>query len=226
MKIQKEKSMLLAAGFICLMFGQTVMAPASASTIDIYMEIAGIDGESTDSVHDGWIDVDTIGWGVSAGPTDSTRRRGEPVFEDVVWTQVMDKSFPKVFDDLVTGRFRPDITIDFTTQIADNSEVFFTMDFKNTFMTDLQMSGSSGGPAIMVSGAFAFEEIKVTYTEFDNRGGVLGRTEAQWSLKDGGSAAAVSSLFGLGLSGATVVPVPAAVWLFYAKIRIGNLKNL
>lgn len=210
MKQRQEKTKFLAAIIAVFVCGLIFTAPSSASTVDLYMNISGIDGESTEVTHNKWIELETISWGVS-----SDGQRGTPSFTDLVWTQTMDKSFPKVFEDLVKGTVRSLIQIDFVTQIANSPQVFFHMAFKETRMTKVELAGTTGALPL-VSGAFNFEEVVVEYTEYDSTGRKKGTLSAKWNLNEGGDRmAGVSSLFGMSMvPPLTPVPVPGAVFLF------------
>lgn len=220
-----RKSSLRQVLFVLAMLAT---APLHAANVDLFMKISGVDGESTQKGFEKWTVIDEVNWGVSipdSGDTGSTRRRGSPVPQDLLWRQVMDKSSVKVLDDLIDGRVREKIDIHFTSLFGGALATFFKMEFKNTRFTDFELNGSTGAlPRVM--GAFDFEEIKVTYSQFDNRGAKIGDTIAEWRL-DSESPAAVASLFGLGLSGpATVVPVPAAFWLLGGSVlALGGFRS-
>lgn len=190
-------------------------APLHAASVDLFMKISGVDGESTKKGFEKWTVIDEVSWGVST-PTGATsgssRARGAPVLQDLVWSQVMDKSSVKVLDDLLVGRAREGVDIHFTSLFGGNLATFFKMEFENVRFTNFELNGTTGASPF-VMGAFSFEEVTVTYTQYDKFGSKLGDTIATWQAESG-SAATVAGLFGLGLGGpATAVPVPAAVWL-------------
>lgn len=216
MKRNEEKSMFAGASLVVALLASLLAAPAGAAPVDLFMDIDGVEGESTDDRHKRWIDISSVGWVVAragdTGAVGSTRTRGAAQFEDLTWTQVMDKSFPKVFEAVADGTIFPFVDIDFQTQIGSSDVVFFNMHFESVGMTGIALEGTTQGPPT-VAGSFNYEAVTVTYSQFDREGKKLGDISASWDLETA-SAANVGALFGLALSGASVVPVPAAVWLF------------
>lgn len=127
---------------------------AHAAALDYFLNIDGVDGESADARHRNWIDIDTFSWGV-------TNPGGKPAFMPYGWTQALDKSTPKVFVAVASGRHFKKVTME-TVRTGDGPpDSFFTMSFDDVLFTSLQMSGDSD--SINVAGALIYNKVTMTY---------------------------------------------------------------
>jgi type VI secretion system secreted protein Hcp len=207
---------------ILLVLGLSLLAAsgANAVTTDLFMQFEGIDGESTRIDHLGWSYILGVKWGVSAiapAPGGGGGTAGKPVLSDLSWNQVEDKSFPPLFADIVSGTFIPTAHIDFTARGGDRDRIYFQMEFKDVFLTSLNLSGVTGADTT-VAGSFAYDFIRMTYTPYDSAGRPLPPLIAEYSLvTHTGSVGALGSLYAMGLSGPTTVPavpIPASLFLF------------
>jgi len=188
-------------------------AAGAGATTSLYLDFSGVTGGSTAAGHTGWIEIDSVQWGVSTAST--TGKASKPSFSDLSWTQKVDKSIPSLFDHIANGTHIDTAEVDFVDVIGGNPKTYFSMDFENVFLTGFSLSGASGGQP-SVSGSFDYEKIKLQYTEYNTIGGVVGTTEASYDLTGTiASVAAIASVYALGLSGPSIsaVPIPAALWL-------------
>lgn len=166
-------------------FGSTSIAPAA-----VFAKYDGIDGESKDSDHDKWIDVLSIDWGIhrpGEGATGQSRRRGAAVVEDVTLTIEYDKASPKLQEKCLRGEIIPKLEIEQTANYGGARAVYLKYELKNVMVTSISVSASGNdeaGPPTLVVGC-DFEEIKVTYTEFDDKGGKKGNVEYSWKVEEG-----------------------------------------
>ncbi len=166
-------------------------APASAPASAGFIKFDGIDGESKDSNHDKWIDVLSISYGIhrpmAAGISGSTRQRSAATFGDVVLVKEIDKSSPKLQEKIATGEVIPKLEIELTSPSrGDSRETYLKYELTNVMVTSYRISGSTGGDAVPTETiAINFEEIKVTYTEFDDTGRSRGNTETTWKVEEG-----------------------------------------
>jgi len=164
-----------------------VLLPFSANAA-IYMKIDGLEGESTDVNHEGWIDVLSVSESLHAptGPTSgATRQRGAVVFEDIVVAKELDRTSPKLREALAQGRVYPKIEIEITGSCDSEQVTYFKYEFKNASLTGVSLDGSDSDalPIEMVS--LDFEEIKWAYTELDHDCKKGGQVEATWKVEEG-----------------------------------------
>lgn len=149
----------------------------------------GIDGEAKDSDHKKWIDVLSIDWGVhraDSGATGTSRRRSAPAVENFVISFQYEKSAPKLLEACLEGKVIPKLEIELTSTFGETGRAtYLRYEMKNVQCADYDVSGSAAaGPPIVVVGN-NFEEIKVTYTEYDEAGNSQGNVETEWKVEKG-----------------------------------------
>jgi type VI secretion system secreted protein Hcp len=159
------------------------------STMSYFAKYEAIDGEVDDDEHDKWIEILSYEWGVghpSAGVSGETRRRGSAVVEDLVIALEYEKAAPKLLEKCLKGAVIPTLEIELTNVWGDNRQTYLRYEMKNVLITDYHVAGEadSGGPPVVVVGN-NFEEIKVTYTEYDDEGNSKGNVETEWKVEKG-----------------------------------------
>ena len=80
-----------------LVFGFTPFGSNTASADQIFLLFDDIKGESQVIKHLNWSIISAAHWGVSIPKPTSGGGVTRPFFEDLSWTQNMDKSFPPLF---------------------------------------------------------------------------------------------------------------------------------
>lgn len=156
----------------------------------VFIKFDGIDGESQDDKHKQWIDVLSLDWSVhrpGGGATGQSRRRGTTVVNDVNVVMEFEKSAPKLLEANLEGTVNPKVEIELTSNYGGSRETYLKYELTNVLVTSYQISGSGGGddavPTCVMS--LNFEEIKVTYTEFDSKGKKGGKVETSWKIEEG-----------------------------------------
>lgn len=150
----------------------------------------GIDGEATDSNHDKWIDILSIDWGAhkpGGGATGQSRRRGAAVVEDVTLTLEYEKAAPKLQEKCLKGEVIPKLVLELTASYGGSRATYLNVELKNVMITSYQMNASGNdeaGPPTVVLGN-NFEEIKTTYTEYDDTGSSKGNVETSFVVGAG-----------------------------------------
>lgn len=150
----------------------------------------GIDGEAIDANHDKWIDVLSVDWGAhkpGGGMTGQSRRRGGAVVEDLVLTIEYEKASPKLQEKCLLGEIIPKLEIELTSTYGGARATYLKYELKNVMVTSYQMNASGNdeaGPPTVVIGN-NFEEIKVTYTEYDDEGSNKGNVETEHKVGKG-----------------------------------------
>ena len=174
---------------------QALIAPASDTTSDelpgtvsfsIYAQISGIDGESMDADHKDWIDILSFDYSMHQPTTGTgaTRRRSDVVIEDIVLTKYVDKATPKLMEACAKGTNLPEVMIDIVRVNRDSPESFYTYELKNCIVTSYSSQGSVlEDPYPWDTFTISFEEITVTYTEYDSTGHTMGDIEWSYSLE-------------------------------------------
>jgi type VI secretion system secreted protein Hcp len=154
----------------------------------VFAKYDGVDGESKDSNHDKWIDVLSVDWGVhkpGGGATGQTRRRGAAVVEDITLTIEYEKAAPKLLEKCLKGVIIPKLELEQTATYGGARETYLKYELKNVMVTAVQVNASgndeAGPPTVVMQNNF--EEIKVTYTEFDDEGSSKGNVETEFKVE-------------------------------------------
>lgn len=147
----------------------------------LFIKFDGIDGESQDKDHKGWSDLLSFTWGLhqDVAATESPRRRGKVVLEDVVVHKEMDKSDPKLAEAVCLGKIFPKVEIHDTRAFGHgNREVFLKYELRNLMVSSHNVSAGGDGDAVPTETvSLKFEEVKQTYVEFDAKGNKKGNVE-------------------------------------------------
>ncbi len=156
-----------------------------------FMKLGDIKGEATDNEHKDWIVIESISTSISRpsgeGATGAARRRGAAVLEDVVCVKELDKSSPKIMEYISSGKVLPNVEIHFTRNAGDGRATYYKYELTNVLVTSYNVSvtGKDGNETTYERFSLNFEEIKVTYTENDSKGGKKGNVEYTWKVEEG-----------------------------------------
>lgn len=166
-----------------------VVFAASASGA-AYIKFDGVDGESTDAGHEKWIDVLSVSHTIrrplvrdsaTGGPV-----RGALEFGDIVCAKELDKSSPKLAEAICQGKVFPKVEIELTAAYGAGPVTYYRYELKNVQVTSYSLTGSTrGDPRPTEEMSLNFEEIKVTYTEYDSSGRPKGNVEYEWKVEEG-----------------------------------------
>lgn len=154
-----------------------------------YAKYDGIDGEAEDKDHTAWIDILSIDWGAhkpGGGATGQSRRRGAAVVEDVTLTMEYEKSSPKLQEKCLMGEIIPKLEMDLTSTYGGSRATYLHIELTNVMVTSYQInaSGNDEVPPTVVM-ANNFEEIKVEYTQFDDKGKSQGNVDTAFKVGTG-----------------------------------------
>jgi type VI secretion system secreted protein Hcp len=156
----------------------------------VFAKYDGFDGESKDENHENWIDVLSIDWGIhkpGGGATGQSRRRGGAVVEDLTLTIEYEKAAPKLQEKCLKGEIIPLLEIEQTATYGGARATYLRYELKNVMVTSFQVNASgndeAGPPTVVASNNF--EEIKVTYTEYDDTGSSKGNVETEYHVETG-----------------------------------------
>jgi len=155
--------------------------------VRIFADIHGMDGESTESNHIGWIDIQPFDFYMSqpsSGASGISRRRSAAEIDDIRVTKWVDKTTPKLMEKLALGQIIESVTIEFTRYYGEVPQVFYKYELENVMITSYLSTGAMGEYPIDTF-TMNFETIKVTYTEYDEYGTPQGNVEWQYDVEYG-----------------------------------------
>ena len=156
----------------------------------VFAKFDGIDGESNDANHGKWIDVLSLDWGShkpGGGATGQSRRRGGAIVDDITLTIEYEKAAPKLLEKMLKGEVIPKLEIEQTATYGGARATYLKYELKKVSVSSYQFNASGNdemGPPTLVIGN-NFEEIKVTYTEYDDDGNSKGNVETSFKVEKG-----------------------------------------
>lgn len=159
---------------------------AQAATMDYYLEVGGIAGDSVDEGRKGWIDILGFSWGVThvGGGSGGTGggRVGRPELQDFSWTQLVDSSVPSMFEHLVQGKYIEKVTLDVVRPGTKSSDRFFQMSFEEVLLESLRIDGTGDAPVASLS--FSYAKVELSYWQQDPKGGFKVPAKGGWGLEE------------------------------------------
>ncbi len=157
---------------------------------DTFIKIDGIDGESTDDKHHGWIEVLRYGMGVkqtisvtasSAGGASAERAD----FNEFRIRKLLDKSSPKLALACAAGTHIDEIVVELCRAGSDKV-TFMTYTLKNCLISRIvtNSGGDTGAEFPAETVKINYAKIKWAYTK-QNRlgGGATGQVASGWDLQ-------------------------------------------
>lgn len=152
--------------------------------VDYFLKLDGIQGESTDQHHKNEIQVMSFSWGgsnVSSVSGTGGSGAGKVDLSDFNVMIYFDKATPKFFKSLCAGAHikTGELT---ATKAGEESKPYLKVDFKELFISSLQISASSEIPTVSVS--FTYNEIKMEYSEQAETGILTSTGPITYNLKE------------------------------------------
>jgi type VI secretion system secreted protein Hcp len=152
--------------------------------VDYFLKLDQVDGESVDDKHKNEIQIMSWSWGgtqVSSVAGTGGSGAGKASLSDFSIMAYFDKSTPKFFKSLCAGTHVKTGTMSAIKSGADGKP-YLKVDFKEMFVTSLQISGSSEIPTVSVS--FSYNEIKVDYSTQNEQGNITSTGAVTYNTKE------------------------------------------
>lgn len=152
--------------------------------VDYFLKLDGIDGESADSNHKNEIQIMSWSWGASqvtsVGGTGGSGA-GKASLSDFSIMANFDKATPKFFKSICAGTHIKTGTMS-AIKSGGDGKPYLKVDFKELFVSNLQISGSSEIP--MVSLSFTYNEIKIDYSTQNEQGNLTSTGPITYNTKE------------------------------------------
>ncbi len=147
--------------------------------MSIFMNYQGISGESSDSNHQGWMDIDELSWGVgrkitSASSTQGDRESANAEITDLRVVRKMDSATPALFIESCCGKGK-DVVIHLTkTGSGGGADVYMEYTLKNALITDYAVEAEAQkNERPTESLTISFIDIEAKYTAYDESGNAM-----------------------------------------------------
>lgn len=148
--------------------------------VEMFLKLAGIDGESTDAKHKGEIDVLAWSWGLSqegGSPAGGGGGAGRVKIENISIQKLVDLASPLLLSFSATGKHISDGTL--TTRKAGKGAKaggeFLLFKMSNVIVTSVQVAAAQDGNAPTESITLSFGKVEFDYKDkafkFDVTGG-------------------------------------------------------
>jgi type VI secretion system secreted protein Hcp len=155
--------------------------------IDVYLQIDGIKGESTDSTHKDWIELASAQWGViqPRSPTASTggghtAERCE--LRSISVTKLADLSSPILMQTCSAGKTIPKAKLEFMRADGQGQRVkYYEVELENVLIGSVNQAVHEGS-VLQDSIGLKFSKVKWKYTQQKIGGGAGGNTAGGWDL--------------------------------------------
>ena len=156
-------------------------------SFDAFVRIDGIEGESEDSKHSGWIEADNYSIGASQKVSITASSAGGATAEraDIkpfTFTKQVDSSSPKLFQACAAGTHFDKIAVTLHRAGGNEKIKFMEYELTNCIVSDVSTNGGGNFPSESVS--INFGRILITYSRQKRDGGSLaGNIAAGWDLQ-------------------------------------------
>ncbi len=152
---------------------------------DIFLKIAGIDGESQDAAHKNEIDVGSWEWQVLQEANmqqGSGGGSGKATVKDLSFVHSVDRASPNLMKFCLTGKHIPEAVL--TVRKAGGTPLeYLKITMNDVVITNVQPAGSSQDEIIKERVNLAFAKIKQEYTVQNQQGGSGGAVTAGYDIK-------------------------------------------
>lgn len=153
---------------------------------DVYLHIDGVNGESNDDKHKGWIEVEAIDWGViqpTAGTVSTAGGHtvGRAVFDAIRITKVVDLASPKLMELAAQGKTIPKAKLEFFRSDGNGPLKYYEILLENVLVASNRKSFGGGG-LVVDQLTLRYAKITEKYTQQKIGGGTGGNTSGGWDL--------------------------------------------
>jgi type VI secretion system secreted protein Hcp len=153
---------------------------------DVYLQIDGVNGESNDDKHKGWIEVEAIDWGViqpTAGTVSTAGGHtvGRAVFEAIRITKVVDLASQKLMELAAQGKTIPKAKLEFFRSDGNGPLKYYEILLENVLVASNRKSFGGGG-LVVDQLTLRYAKITEKYTQQKIGGGAGGNTSGGWDL--------------------------------------------
>jgi type VI secretion system secreted protein Hcp len=156
---------------------------ADAATVDYFLKIDGIEGESTDDKHKAEIEILSLSWGASntgSAATGAGRGAGKVAMQDLHFRAVMSKASPMLFLKCVQSEHIKEAVLVARKAGRDQHE-YLKVTLTDVLVSSYQTGGSGDVP--IDSFSLNFAKIEFEYKPQNPDGSLGAPVKAVWDLK-------------------------------------------
>lgn len=134
-------------------------------SVDIFLKLGDIEGDSSDAVHAGEIDVLSWGWGMTQSGTmhsSSGGGAGRVDVQDISFTKGVDKASPNLIKSCCNGTTFSTATLT-VRKAGENPLEYLILELENVLISSVSL-GSGGEEQLTENISLNFAKFKYTYT--------------------------------------------------------------
>lgn len=135
-------------------------------SLDIYLDIEGVDGESSDKEYAGVINVLSWAWGMTQSGTTHMGTgggAGKVNVQDISITKWIDKASPTLMKMCMNGKHFEEAKLMVRKAGGDAPLTYLTVTMKHGLVTSVSTGGSGGEDRLTENVTLNFAEVLVTY---------------------------------------------------------------
>jgi len=161
----------------------------SFAAFDAFLKIAGAPGESTDSKHEGWIEVLSFSWGVSQPASAGLPTSEKSDHQDLSITKALDKASPKLAF-FCCGRTPITSATLELIWVGGANTIYLRYTLRDCIISSVKPSGAKGNVALDLSEVLPMEEVSFNYGKIEwdyivtntASGGVILSVHESWNV--------------------------------------------
>ena len=155
--------------------------------IDVYLQIDGIKGESTDSTHKDWIECKSVNWHVLQ-PKSATASTGgghtaeRTEHKDIVISKLADLATPLLLQNCSSGKTIPKAKLEFLRADGKGERIkYFEITLENVLISSVAPNVEQGD-ILTEKLSLKYSKVQWKYTQQKVGGGSGGNTSGGWDL--------------------------------------------
>jgi len=157
-----------------------IHALPAMGAVQMFLDVAGIPGDSTDQQHKDWIEVLSYSLGVTNPASTGGGSSGHASFSDVTFAKLVDSSSPKLFQATASGQPIAEAVLDVVKSGGKGDQTFLKYTFSDVLVTSYAVSG--GGDVPTDSFSLSYAKIKMEFFPQKADGSLGPPIVSEWDL--------------------------------------------
>jgi type VI secretion system secreted protein Hcp len=154
-----------------------------------YIKLPGINGESDEQGHKGWVYVDSVSLpihrSIQDGATGVQRSSGETSLGDIVVVKTWDSSTPNLASACANGKYLDEVVIDLCSTINNQNVTNLEVKLKDVIISSYSFHGTgSQDPVPTEEVTLNYTTIEWCYNKFDTKGNKASNFPAKYSTQE------------------------------------------
>lgn len=156
-------------------------------SMDVYLQIQGIKGESQDNNHKDWIECTSVHFGINQPRSATTSTAGghtaeRAELEPIAFSKIADLSTPILLQHCAMGKTIERAKFEFMRADGNGAPIkYFEIELENVLIGGIHPSIENGA-MLGETVSLKFSKVKWKYTQQKIGGGALGSTVGGWDL--------------------------------------------